>query len=38
MRSAGVDIGNQQLSGIDHSHTLTAAMPESLAFAASVLS
>ncbi|QHE73488.1 alpha/beta hydrolase family protein [Rhodococcus sp. WAY2] len=37
MRSNGVDTEYQQLSDVDHSASLTAAMPESLAFAARVL-
>ena len=37
MRSGGVDVEFQQLSGTDHAHTLTASMPESLDFAARVL-
>lgn len=37
MRSGGVYVEYQQLSGTDHAHTLTASMPESLDFAARVL-
>ncbi|ELB91107.1 hypothetical protein Rwratislav_20976, partial [Rhodococcus wratislaviensis IFP 2016] len=37
MRSGGVYVEYQQLSGTDHAHTLTASMPESLDFAARVM-
>ncbi|QSE87814.1 lipase (plasmid) [Rhodococcus pseudokoreensis] len=37
MRSSALDVEYQQLSEVDHAHSLTASMPESLDFAARVL-